>query len=195
MTRFFDIFLSLLGLLVLSPILALLAFWILLDSKGGVFFKQTRVGKHGKHFQLLKLRSMRIDAEKSGQLTVGARDPRITNSGLFIRKYKLDEMPQLINVLKGEMSLVGPRPEVPKYVALYNEKQLRVLNVKPGITDLASLAYFHENELLAASENPEQTYIDEVMPAKLELNLAYINNPSLAAYFSVVFKTIAKILK
>ncbi|MDP4845396.1 MAG: sugar transferase [Salibacteraceae bacterium] len=195
MTRFFDIFLSLLGLLVLSPILALLAFWILLDSKGGVFFKQTRVGKHGKHFQLLKLRSMRIDAEKSGQLTVGARDPRITNSGLFIRKYKLDEMPQLINVLKGEMSLVGPRPEVPKYVALYNEKQLRILNVKPGITDVASLAYFHENELLAASENPEQTYIDEVMPAKLELNLAYINNPSLAAYFSVVFKTIAKILK
>ncbi|MDP4763241.1 MAG: sugar transferase, partial [Salibacteraceae bacterium] len=154
MTRFFDIFLSLLGLLVLSPILALLAFWILLDSKGGVFFKQTRVGKHGKHFQLLKLRSMRIDAEKSGQLTVGARDPRITNSGLFIRKYKLDEMPQLINVLKGEMSLVGPRPEVPKYVALYNEKQLRILNVKPGITDVASLAYFHENELLAASENP-----------------------------------------
>ncbi|MDP4934330.1 MAG: sugar transferase [Salibacteraceae bacterium] len=195
MTRFFDIFLSLLGLLVLSPRLALLAFWILLDSKGGVFFKQTRVGKHGKHFQLLKLRSMRIDAEKSGQLTVGARDPRITNSGLFIRKYKLDEMPQLINVLKGEMSLVGPRPEVPKYVALYNEKQLRILNVKPGITDVASLAYFHENELLAASENPEQTYIDEVMPAKLELNLAYINNPSLAAYFSVVFKTIAKILK
>jgi lipopolysaccharide/colanic/teichoic acid biosynthesis glycosyltransferase len=195
MTRFFDIFLSLIGLLFLSPILVLLAIWILLDSNGAVFFRQIRVGKNGKHFQLLKLRSMRIDAEKSGQLTVGARDPRITNSGLFIRKYKLDEMPQLINVLKGEMSLVGPRPEVPKYVALYNEKQLRVLNVKPGITDLASLAYFHENELLAASENPEQTYIDEVMPAKLELNLAYINNPSLAAYFSVVFKTIAKILK
>lgn len=173
----------------------LLAIWILLDSNGAVFFRQTRVGKNGKHFQLLKLRSMRIDAEKSGQLTVGARDPRITNSGLFIRKYKLDEMPQLINVLKGEMSLVGPRPEVPKYVALYNEKQLRVLNVKPGITDLASLAYFHENELLAASENPEQTYIDEIMPAKLELNLEYINNPSLAAYFSVVFKTILKIIK
>lgn len=195
MTRFFDIFLSLIGLVLLSPILLLLAFWILFDSNGGVFFRQTRVGKHGKHFQLLKLRSMRIDAEKAGQLTVGSRDPRITNSGLFIRKYKLDELPQLINVLKGEMSLVGPRPEVPKYVAMYSEEQRRVLNVKPGITDAASLAYFHENELLAASENPEQTYIEEVMPAKLELNLAYINQPSTSAYFSVVFKTILKIIK
>lgn len=182
-----------LGLILLAPILIAVSIWILLDSKGGVFFRQVRVGKHGKEFHLLKFRSMRPDSEKAGQLTVGSRDPRITNSGQFLRKFKLDELPQLINVLKGEMSLVGPRPEVPKYVAMYSPIQRKVLDVRPGITDLASLEYFDENELLAKSENPEQTYIEEIMPAKLQLNQAFIANPSLSAYFSVIFRTIKKV--
>lgn len=192
MIRFFDIILSLLGLILLAPILIAVSIWILLDSKGGVFFRQVRVGRNGKEFHLLKFRSMRPDSEKAGQLTVG-KDPRITKSGQFLRKYKLDELPQLFNVLKGEMSLVGPRPEVPKYVALYSSAQRKVLDVRPGITDLASLEYFDENELLAKSENPEQTYIEEIMPAKLQLNQAFITNPSLSAYFSVIFRTIKKV--
>jgi lipopolysaccharide/colanic/teichoic acid biosynthesis glycosyltransferase len=193
MIRFFDIILSLLGLIFLAPILILVSMWILLDSNRGVFFSQVRVGKNGKEFHLLKFRSMRPDSEKAGQLTVGARDPRITNSGRFLRKFKLDELPQLINVLKGEMSLVGPRPEVPKYVAMYSPTERKVLNVRPGITDLASLQYFDENELLAKSKNPEQTYVQEIMPAKLQLNQAFIANPTLSAYFSVIFRTVNKI--
>jgi lipopolysaccharide/colanic/teichoic acid biosynthesis glycosyltransferase len=193
MIRFFDIILSLLGLIFLAPILILVSIWILLDSNRGVFFSQVRVGKNGKEFHLLKFRSMRPDSEKAGQLTVGARDPRITNSGRFLRKFKLDELPQLINVLKGEMSLVGPRPEVPKYVAMYSPTERKVLNVRPGITDLASLQYFDENELLAKSKNPEQTYVQEIMPAKLQLNQAFIANPTLSAYFSVIFRTVNKI--
>jgi lipopolysaccharide/colanic/teichoic acid biosynthesis glycosyltransferase len=193
MIRFFDIILSLLGLIFLAPILILVSIWILLDSNRGVFFSQVRVGKNGKEFHLLKFRSMRPDSEKAGQLTVGVRDPRITNSGRFLRKFKLDELPQLINVLKGEMSLVGPRPEVPKYVAMYSPTERKVLNVRPGITDLASLQYFDENELLAKSKNPEQTYVQEIMPAKLQLNQAFIANPTLSAYFSVIFRTVNKI--
>lgn len=190
MLRFFDFIFSFLGLVVLFPVFILLAIWIKFDSNGPVFYSQSRVGFKGKEFRLFKFRSMRPDSDKLGLLTVGGRDPRVTNSGYFIRKYKLDELPQLINVLVGQMSLVGPRPEVKKYVDLYSQEQLKVLNVRPGITDEASIAYKNENELLAKSTNPEQTYIDEIMPAKLELNKAFINAPTITNYFRIIFETI-----
>lgn len=195
MTRVLDILFSLIGLFVLSPLFVFISIWILFDSKGGLFFRQTRVGQNGVEFKLLKFRSMRPNSENLGQLTIGKRDPRVTNSGQFIRTYKLDELPQLINVLKGEMSIVGPRPEVPKYVSLYNQEQRKVLAVKPGITDIASLEYFHESELLANSIDPEKTYIEEVMPAKLVLNLRYIQNPSVSNYLSIIFKTLLKVIQ
>jgi lipopolysaccharide/colanic/teichoic acid biosynthesis glycosyltransferase len=190
MLRFFDFFFSLLGLIILSPLFILLAIWIKIDSKGPVFYSQMRVGYLGKEFKLFKFRSMRPDSDKLGLLTVGGSDPRVTNSGYFIRIYKLDELPQLINVLVGQMSLVGPRPEVKKYVDLYSQEQLKVLNVRPGITDEASIAYKNENELLSKSSNPELTYIVEIMPAKLELNKAFINSPTIVNYFRIIFKTI-----
>lgn len=137
---------------------------------------------------------MRINADKSGKLTVGMRDNRITAIGYFIRKYKLDEFPQFINVLKGEMSIVGPRPEVPEYVALYNSSQIEILKVKPGITDYASLEYFTENELLAKSDNPEKTYIEEIMPAKIKLNEKYLANPVLSADLKIIWLTFKKIV-
>jgi len=195
MTRFFDILFSLIGLVLLSPLFLFIAIWINVDSPGGAIFRQVRVGRHGKHFQLLKFRSMRPDSEAKGQLTVGAKDSRITRSGAWLRKYKLDELPQLVNVLKGEMSLVGPRPEVPKYVAHYTPDQLRVLEVRPGITDRASLEYFEENKLLAESNDPERTYIQEVMPAKIRLNMHYIQRPTPGNYFGIIFKTIGRILR
>ena len=194
MIRMFDIFFSVIGLILSSPIFLVFAIWIKVDSLGKVFFKQTRVGQHGRAFSLLKFRTMRPMSEQLGQLTIGNRDPRITNSGLALRKYKLDELPQLINVLRGEMSLVGPRPEVPKYVKLYTRDQKRVLEVKPGITDTASLAYFNENEVLAASDNPEITYINEIMPAKLKFNMEFIEASSLRSYFSIIYRTIIKIV-
>jgi lipopolysaccharide/colanic/teichoic acid biosynthesis glycosyltransferase len=190
MLRIFDFVFSFLGLVVLFPVFILLVIWIKFDSNGPVFYSQSRVGFKGKEFRLFKFRSMRPDSDKLGLLTVGGRDPRVTNSGFFIRKYKLDELPQLINVLVGQMSLVGPRPEVKKYVDLYSQEQLKVLNVRPGITDKASIAYKNENELLAKSTNPEQTYIDEIMPAKLELNKAFINAPTITNYFRIIFETI-----
>ena len=195
MKRIFDIVLSAMGLLVLLPFFIVLAILIVLDSKGGVFYKQLRVGKNNTDFYLYKFRSMRTDADKQGLLTVGGRDPRITKIGYFIRKYKLDELSQLINVLKGDMSLVGPRPEVRKYVDMYSPEQLQVLSVKPGITDPASIAYFDENELLAKSPHPEETYINEVMPAKLKINLAYINNRNFVADLKIILKTLAKIVR
>ncbi len=191
--RLFDIFFSLLGLIILSPLFLFLGLMISIDSKGGIFYRQQRVGKNGKMFGLYKFRSMYLNAEKQGLLTVGGKDKRITRSGYFIRKYKLDELPQLLNVLLGEMSLVGPRPEVKKYVDLYNEEQKKVLLVKPGITDYASIAYFHENELLAKSEHPEKTYIEEIMPAKLQLNLKYIEEWGLKTDIKIILKTIGKI--
>jgi len=191
--RFFDIILSFLGLLLLSPFLLFLSIWIIIDSKGGVFYKQKRVGKNNNDFFLYKLRSMKPNSEKKGLLTVGKRDNRITKSGFFIRKYKLDELPQLFNILKGDMSIVGPRPEVRKYVNLYNQKQLDVLSVRPGLTDFASLEYINENEILGASENPEKQYIEEVMPAKLLLNLKYINQQNFSTDIKIIFKTIGKI--
>ncbi len=192
--RSFDIFFSLLGLILLLPLFILLSLIILIDSKGGVFYKQMRVGKNGFDFKLYKFRSMRIGSDTKGLLTVGGRDSRITESGYFIRKYKLDELPQLINVLIGDMSLVGPRPEVRKYVDLYNSEQLKVLSVKPGITDYASIQYSNENEILAKSSNPEKTYIEEIMPDKLNLNLHYINDISVIRDLKIILKTIKKIL-
>lgn len=195
MKRAFDIIFSFFGLLALFPFFLFIGIWILIDSPGGIFYRQTRVGRNNRDFRLWKFRSMRPDSDKKGLLTVGGRDPRITSSGYFIRKYKIDELPQLINVLTGDMSFVGPRPEVRKYVDLYNEEQKRVLLVRPGITDIASLEYFEENELLGKSSDPERTYIDEIMPAKLKLNLQYIDKANLGTDLSMIFKTIARIFK
>ncbi len=190
MIRFLDIFFSSIGLIILSPVFILLAIWIKIDSQGPIFYKQVRVGLRGKEFKLFKFRSMRLDADKSGLLTVGGRDPRITKSGYVIRKYKLDELPQLLNVLVGEMSLVGPRPEVSKYTNLYTPEQRKVLDVRPGITDWASIEFKNENDILAQSSNPEKTYIEEIMPRKIELNKIYIENKTVMAYFNIIFKTI-----
>lgn len=194
MKRIADILFSLLGLLVLLPVFVVIAIVIALDSKGGVFFLQTRVGKNNIDFKLFKFRTMRVDAESKGQLTIGGRDNRITKAGYFLRRYKLDELPQLLNVLLGDMSLVGPRPEVRKYVDMYTSEQLQVLSVKPGITDYASIKYADESELLAKAENPEQFYIQTVMPDKLAINLQYIKNRSFGADIAILFKTIGKIL-
>lgn len=173
MKRLVDLLLSALLLLLFSPVLLLLSAAVWMESGRPVFFKQIRVGKGAKEFTLLKFRSMYVNAEARGQLTLGDRDPRVTRVGYFLRKSKLDELPQLINVFRGDMSLVGPRPEVPKYVALYNEEQRKVLNVKPGITDMASIEYMDEAEILAQAEDPEKKYIEEVMPHKLSINLSY----------------------
>ena len=194
MKRIVDILFSFCGLALLLPFFILLAFLIIIDSKGGVLYKQVRVGKNGKDFHLYKFRSMRTDADKNGLLTIGGRDSRITKIGYTIRKYKLDELPQLINVLVGDMSLVGPRPEVRKYVNLYNAQQLTVLNVKPGITDYASIEYSNENKILGKAENPEEVYIKEIMPAKLSLNLKYIAEQGLVTDFTIILKTIRKII-
>lgn len=193
MKRVFDIFCSFLGLLVLSPLFLIVALLVATTSRGGVFYKQIRVGKDFRNFKILKFRSMRPDSDKKGLLTVGSKDNRVTKVGYFIRKYKIDELPQLINVLVGDMSFVGPRPEVPKYVEMYNDEQRKVLSVRPGITDYASIEYRNENDILAKSDNPEQTYIDEVMPAKLKLNLQYINDMSLGVDIKIIFKTFFKI--
>ncbi|MEZ7766628.1 sugar transferase [Haemophilus parahaemolyticus] len=195
MIRFFDFILSLVGLVVLAPIFIVLAIWIKIDSKGPVFYKQVRVGENGIDFGLFKFRSMVVDADKKGLITVGGRDPRITRSGYFIRKYKLDELPQLINVLVGDMSLVGPRPEVRKYVDLYTDEQQKVLSVKPGITDYASIEYMDENEILGKSSDPEKTYIEEIMPEKIKYNMKYINNKSLFEYFKIILLTVLKIVR
>ena len=192
--RIFDILLAAIGVLILLPLFLVVVVWIKFDSQGPAFYKQIRVGKDNRDFKLLKFRSMRIGSDKAGLLTIGGRDPRVTQSGYFIRKYKIDELPQLINVLLGEMSLVGPRPEVRKYVELYNADQRKVLLVKPGITDLASLEYFNENELLSQSTNPEQTYVEVVMPHKLKLNLKYIERAGLVTDVQIILRTIKRIV-
>ena len=193
MKRLFDILASLIGLILLSPFLILISFAIVITSGFPVFYLQTRVGKNNVDFKLFKFRSMANNSDKKGLLTVGGRDPRITPVGYILRRFKLDELPQLFNVLFGNMSLVGSRPEVRKYVDMYNEEQKKVLSVQPGITDYASLDYINENELLAKSSNPEETYIKEVMPAKLQLNLKYINEAGLGTDLKIIFKTIGKI--
>lgn len=194
MIRFLDISLSILGLIILFPFLLILSIAIIIESKGGIFYKQTRVGKNNTDFKLYKFRSMQTGADKKGLLTVGENDSRITQVGKFIRKYKLDEFAQLLNVVKGNMSLVGPRPEVRKYVDLYNNKQLQVLSIKPGITDYASIEYRDENKLLAKSDNPEKTYIEEVMPHKLELNMKFINDNNFYNYIKIIFLTIFRVI-
>ncbi|HTL81868.1 MAG TPA: sugar transferase [Bacteroidia bacterium] len=188
-----DIIASLLGLVILSPFLFIISILVLVSSPGGIFYGQIRVGKNGKDFRLWKFRSMRPDSDKKGLLTVGGRDPRVTRVGYFLRRYKLDELPQLWNVFVGNMSLVGPRPEVRKYVDLYTPEQKKVLEVKPGITDYASIEYSNENELLAKSSDPEKTYIEEVMPAKLRLNMKYISEKSFWTDVKIIFKTVEKI--
>lgn len=194
MKRLFDIVASGLGLIVLSPVFAVLAVWIKADSKGPVFYRQTRVGRDNKDFRLFKFRSMRPDSDKLGLITVGGHDPRVTRSGYYIRKYKLDEFPQLINVFKGDMSLVGPRPEVRKYVDLYTPEQLNVLKVRPGITSLASIRYRNENEILAQADDPDQCYIEKIMPEKIAIDMEYVEKANLATDIKLIFNTFWKII-
>jgi len=194
MIRFFDILFSLLGIIVLFPVFLLLYITIRLESKGGGFYKQLRVGRNGGDFYVYKFRSMRIGSDKQGLITVGGRDPRITRVGYFIRKYKLDELPQLFNVLKGDMSLVGPRPEVRKYVELYTEEQRRVLSVRPGITDYASIEYVDENTILGQAEDADKAYVEQILPDKICYNMKYIEHRSVKEYFKIIFLTIWSIV-
>lgn len=189
--RLFDLLAAGVGLFVLSPLLALIALTIRLDSVGPVFFRQERVGKNGRPFRIYKFRTMLLSAERLGQLTVG-RDARVTRVGRVLRKSKLDELPQLLNVVMGEMSLVGPRPELPKYVALYSLEQRRVLSVRPGVTDLASIAFRDESNLLEGRTDPERFYVEEIMPRKLKLNLEYLARRSLATDLKVIIETIRR---
>lgn len=195
MKRLMDVVFSFFILVAFLPFGLIISICIGLESRGGVFYRQERIGQNGKPFLLLKFRSMRPYAELHGKLTVGARDPRVTRVGSFIRRHKLDEFPQFINVLKGEMSVVGPRPEVLEYVAQYSDEQRRVLDYKPGITDIASITYFEENRLLANAKDPQRTYIEEIMPEKIRINLAYQANATIWKDLGVVWKTLLRIIK
>lgn len=195
MIRFFDILLSGLGLILLSPVFLAIYIIIRSSSRGPGFYSQKRIGKNGMPFRLYKFRTMRRGSDRGRLITVGGKDTRITKAGYYIRKYKLDELPQLWNVFIGEMSLVGPRPEVEKYVRLYTPSQRVVLSVSPGITDYASIEFSNENELLGKSDNPERLYVEEIMPKKIQYNLRYINNRTLKEYFKIIFLTVAKISK
>lgn len=189
MKRLFDIVASGLGLLVLSPLFLILAIWIKLDSKGPVFYRQVRVGKDNKDFRIFKFRSMREGSDSGSLVTIGGRDPRITRSGYIIRKLKLDELPQLINVFVGDMSLVGPRPEVRHYVEYWTPEQMHVLDVRPGITDPASIKFRNENELMEQAEDPEDYYINVIMQEKLKMYLEYVKNHSFLGDIGLIFKT------
>jgi lipopolysaccharide/colanic/teichoic acid biosynthesis glycosyltransferase len=190
MKRLFDITASFFGIIILSPLLIFIGLWVGLSSKGVVFYKQIRVGKNNKDFKLYKFRSMRVNSDKQGLLTVGSKDSRITKAGYFIRKYKIDELPQLFNVLKGDMSFVGPRPEVRRYVDLYSKEQMKVLSVRPGITDPASIKYRNENDILSSASNPEEYYIQHIMPDKLKINIDYINTQTFIKDIKIIFQTI-----
>ena len=190
MKRFLDIIFSCLGLICLSPLFVFLALWVKLDSPGPVFYRQVRVGRNNRDFKLYKFRSMRVDSDKKGLITIGGHDPRVTQSGYYIRKYKLDEFPQLINVFLGDMSLVGPRPEVRKYVDMYTDEQMHVLDVRPGITDMASIYYRNENELLEKANNPEKYYREVIMQDKLRINLEYVRNHSVIGELRMILKTL-----
>ena len=194
MKRLFDIIVSACGLLVLSPVFLIMAIWIKQDSNGPVFYRQVRVGRHNKDFRIFKFRSMRVGADKGSLVTIGGRDPRITRSGYFIRKYKLDEFPQLINVLLGEMSVVGPRPEVRHYVNYWTPEQMHILDVRPGITDPASIKFRNENELMEKAEDPEDYYINVIMQEKIKLYLGYIQNASCWYDIKLIFKTFKVII-
>lgn len=195
MKRIFDIIASGLGIACLSPLFLILAIWIKADSPGPVFYRQTRVGRHNRDFRLFKFRSMRPNSDRLGLITIGGRDPRVTRSGYYIRKYKLDELPQLINVFIGDMSLVGPRPEVRKYVNMYTPEQLHVLDVRPGITSLASIRYRNENDILAAADDPDRAYIEQVMPDKLAIDLQYVTRANLLTDIRIIFSTFAAIIR
>ena len=189
MKRLFDVIASGLGLIVLSPLFLILAIWIKCDSKGPVFYRQVRVGRWNKDFRIFKFRSMRVGADKGSLVTIGGHDPRITRSGYFIRKFKLDELPQLINVFIGEMSLVGPRPEVRHYVDYWTPEQMHVLDVRPGITDPASIKFRNENELMEKAEDPEKYYIEVIMQEKIRLYLEYVEKQSFFYDLGLIFKT------
>ena len=195
MTRIFDILLATLGLVILSPLLILVYVAIVLESRGGGFYRQERTGRYGKPFRLIKFRSMNVNADKHGLITVGGHDNRITRVGYYIRKYKIDELPQLINVVKGDMSIVGPRPEAKKYTDLYTEEQRKILDVRPGITDYASIKYVDENEILGTSDNPERIYIEHIMPDKIKLNMIYISQNGIKEYFKIIFLTLTNIAR
>lgn len=195
MIRFFDIIFSIIGLVILSPIFIVLNLLIRIESKGGGFYSQERIGKNGKPFKLYKFRSMRIGSDKKGLITIGEKDNRITKTGFILRKYKLDELPQLWNVFIGDMSLVGPRPEVKKYTDLYTEEQKQVLQVRPGITDWASIKYVDENKILGESEDPDEAYVNLIMPNKIKLNMVYIQHQTLGEYFKIIFTTFKEIVR
>lgn len=195
MKRLFDIVASGLGLLCLSPLLLVVALWIKLDSKGPVFFRQVRVGRYNKDFRIFKFRSMRVGSDKGSQITVGGHDSRITRSGYFIRKTKIDELPQLINVFIGDMSLVGPRPEVRHYVDMWTPEQMHVLDVRPGITDPASIRYRNENELLEKADDPEKFYVEVIMQDKINLYLEYVEKHSILYDIKLIFQTFYTIVK
>ena len=195
MKRLLDIVASGLGILFLSPFLILIAIWIKLDSPGPIFYRQVRVGRHNKDFKIFKFRSMRVGADKGSLVTIGGRDPRVTRSGYYIRKFKIDELPQLINVFLGDMSLVGPRPEVRHYVNYWTPEQMHVLDVRPGITDPASIKFRNENELMEKSEDPENYYINVIMQEKIKLYLEYVNNHSFLGDIALIFKTFWTIIK
>jgi len=188
--RLFDLIFSFLGLIILSPLFLVFSILILIDSRGGVFYVQTRVGKDNEDFKLFKFRTMASNSDKQGLLTVGNEDSRITKAGKWLRNFKLDELPQLLNIFIGQMSFVGPRPEVRKYVDMYNYGQLKVLAIKPGLTDYASLKYINESEILASYSDPEKAYIDKIMPEKLVLNLQYIKEQSLLTDIKILAKTV-----
>ncbi|MGN0186236.1 MAG: sugar transferase [Paludibacteraceae bacterium] len=195
MKRFFDILASGVGLLLLSPLFLLVAIWIRLDSPGPVFYRQVRVGRYNKDFRIFKFRSMRVGSDKGSLVTIGGRDPRVTRSGYFLRKFKIDELPQLINVFIGDMSLVGPRPEVRHYVDYWTEEQLHVLDVRPGITDPASIKFRNENELLEKAEDPEKYYIEVIMQEKLRLYLEYVEKQSFWYDIKLIFQTFWVIIR
>ena len=195
MKRLFDIVASGCGLIVLSPLLIAVAIWIKIDSKGPIFYRQVRVGRNNKDFRIFKFRSMRIGSDKGSLVTIGGRDPRVTRSGYYIRKYKLDELPQLINVLVGDMSLVGPRPEVRHYVDYWTKEQMHVLDVRPGITDPASIRYRNENELMEMASDPEDYYINVIMQDKIKLYLQYVENASFWYDIKLIFQTFYTIIK
>ena len=195
MIRFFDVLFSAIGLILLSPILISIGLLIKIESKGGSFYTQERIGKNGNPFKLYKFRSMRTGSDKKGLITIGEKDNRITKIGFYLRKYKLDELPQLWNVFIGDMSLVGPRPEVRKYTDLYTKEQKAVLNVRPGITDSASIKYVDENKILGEAENPDEAYVKIIMPNKIKLNMVYIQNQTLGEYFKIIFTTFKEIVR
>ncbi|MCD6550424.1 sugar transferase [bacterium] len=196
MKRLFDIAFSFLGLVLLFPVFIIIGLMVKLDSKGPVFYKGVRIGRHGKPFRIYKFRTMVPNADKIGGPSTAADDPRLTRIGKILKKYQLDELPQLINVLKGEMSLVGPRPEVPQYIDLLSEEEKKkILSVRPGMTDYASLWNFHEGEILKGSKDPEKTYLEKIRPKKIELQLKYIKEQSLLLDIKLILKTILKIFK